>query len=164
MNEESKFWDDLKSGRFASMIQESSKGKKIAGAGEVYNIMKPVFAQEDDVESFHCLFLDSKNRLIAIEKLFTGSIASSQVYPREIIKRAIALKAAAVIFVHNHPSGDPTPSSADASLTMKIGVLLKCMDLTLHDHIIIGEGYHSMADSGFMENIKRKFMEYGDAL
>lgn len=96
-----KFWEDLKSGRFVSMVKESSKGKQLSNSQEVYNVMKPMFAENDDVEALYCIFLDAKNKIIAIEKMFSGSISSSMVYPREILKTIIKFKAISIIMVHN---------------------------------------------------------------
>ena len=75
MCEKKEFWKDLKSGKFASMVKESAGGQKIANSEEVYNIMKPMFADQDDVESFYCIFLNGKNKILAIEKMFSGSIS-----------------------------------------------------------------------------------------
>ena len=88
--------------------------------------------------------------------MFDGTINCSMVYPREIIKRVISLKATAVILVHNHLSGDPEPSTEDKKVTMKVGISLLSMDAKLHDHIIIGDRYYSMADSGIIETIKNR--------
>jgi len=118
--DKTKFWKDLKSGKFVSLVKESSKGKNVNTSEEVYNIMRPVFAETDDVEVLYCIFLNTKNKILAIEKMFSGSIASSVVYPREIIKRIIALKSTAVIMVHNHPGGDSTPSGADKNVTAQL--------------------------------------------
>jgi len=68
------FWSDLKSGRFASMLKESSKGQTVNNSQEVYYIMKPLFAENDDVEAIYCMFVDAKNHIISIEKMFSGSI------------------------------------------------------------------------------------------
>ena len=76
-----KFWADLKSGRFASMIKESSKGNMISNSQEVFNIMKPFYANQDDIEKMYCIFMDAKNKIIKIEKLFSGSITTAAVYP-----------------------------------------------------------------------------------
>ena len=103
-NETTTFWEDLRSGLIASMIKESSKGNVLANGREVSNIMKPIFARHDDVEKMYCIFLDAKNKIIAIEKMFSGSIRSSAVYPREIVKKVLELKACAIILTHNHPS------------------------------------------------------------
>ena len=154
------FWNDLKSGRFASMVRESSVGQKLNNPEETYNTMKPLFADQDDVESFWVIFLNAKNKILGIEKLFAGSITSSTVYPREIVKRILALKSAAVILVHNHPSGDTEPSNADYVITTKIGVALESISVTIHDHMIIGDGYHSMAESGKLKSIQNKITEF----
>ena len=143
MTRKEKFWQDLKSGKFVSMVKESSKGQGLANSREVHNIMKPLFSQDADVEALYCIFLDSKNRIIAIEKLFSGSISSSPVFPREIVKKVLALSATALILAHNHPSGSCDPSSEDKSITIKIGIALASIDVMLHDHMIIGNGYHN---------------------
>ena len=142
------FWLDIKSGKFASMVKDSAKGRTISNPAEAYNILKPIFAEHDDVEAIYGIFLDAKNHIIAIEKLFSGSIAGAAVYPREIVKRILDLKAAGMLLSHNHPSGDPTPSKEDKELTARIGLILHAMGVALHDHIIIGTGFHSMFDSG----------------
>lgn len=151
MNEITTFWQDLKSGRFASMVKEASKGQSVDNSREVYNIMKPMFAENDDVETIFCIFLDAKNNILSIEKMFSGSISGTSVHPREIIKRLIALKATAFVMVHNHPSGDTKPSAEDKAITYKVGIAAASIDAALHDHIIVGNGYHSMCDSGWLQ-------------
>jgi DNA repair protein RadC len=146
--EKKQFWDALKSGEFASMVKESSKGKCLLASREVYNVMKPIFAEKDDIERMYCIFVNAQNRVMAIEKIATGTITHTAIYPRELIKRIIKLRATAVILVHNHPSGDSEPSKEDETLTMKVGVAMSSIDVALHDHIIVGDGYYSMADSG----------------
>ncbi|MBT5527996.1 MAG: DNA repair protein RadC [Cytophagia bacterium] len=153
------FWDDLKSGVFASMIKESSKGNHLYSPKDVYHVMKPIFAEKDDIERMYCIFLNVKNRVLAIEKMFDGTINYSMVYPREIVKRVISLKATAVILVHNHLSGDPEPSSEDKKVTMKVGISLLSMDAKLHDHIIVGDSYYSMSDAGDIKKIKNRMRE-----
>ncbi len=91
-----------------------------------------------DREQFRILFLDKKNLLIADEVQTTGTIDHAPVYPREIMRRALELNATALILVHNHPSGDPTPSTADIQLTSQIVTLGKSLNVTVHDHLIIG--------------------------
>jgi len=88
-----------------------------------------------------------------------GTINCSMVYPREIIKRVISLKATAVILVHNHLSGDPEPSAEDKKVTIKVGISLLSVDVELHDHIIIGDSYYSMADSGIIRTVKNRLRE-----
>lgn len=92
-----------------------------------------------DTEQFRILFLDTKNVLIADEEQAKGTIDHVPVYPREVVKRALELNAASLILVHNHPSGDPTPSDADIAMTTQISVAAKALNITLHDHLIIGK-------------------------
>jgi DNA repair protein RadC len=96
-----------------------------------------------DVEQFRILFLDKKNRLIADEVQQTGTVDHTPVYPREVVKRALELSASALILLHNHPSGDPTPSAADVQMTRQIMDVLKPLGLSLHDHIVIGKDGHA---------------------
>lgn len=94
----------------------------------------------EKVEQFRTLFLDSRNRLLADEVMGTGSISHAPVYPREVVKRALELHATALILVHNHPSGDPTPSLDDVEMTHEIQSAARILGITLHDHIVIGNG------------------------
>lgn len=94
------------------------------------------------VEQCRVLFLDTKNRLIADEILARGTVNHTPVYPREVVRRALALGATALILVHNHPSGDPTPSRADIEMTAEVKAAGALFGLTLHDHLIIGNGRH----------------------
>jgi len=89
-------------------------------------------------EQFRILFLDRKNVLIADEIQHTGTVDHTPVYPREVVKRALELGASAVIMVHNHPSGDPTPARADIDMTNKVKEAGEKLGVTLHDHIVIG--------------------------
>jgi DNA repair protein RadC len=95
------------------------------------------------IEQFRILFLDKKNRLIADEVQQTGTVDHTPVYPREVIKRSLELSATALILVHNHPSGDPSPSSADVRMTREIADVAKPLGITLHDHIIVGKTGHA---------------------
>lgn len=95
------------------------------------------------IEQFRILFLDKKNRLIADEVQQTGTVDHTPVYPREVIKRALELSATALILVHNHPSGDPAPSSADIRMTKEIADVAKPLGIVLHDHIIVGKSGHA---------------------
>lgn len=90
------------------------------------------------IEQFRILFLDRKNVLIADEEQARGTVDHVPVYPREVVKRALELNASALILVHNHPSGDPTPSRADIDMTQQIERAAKAVGLTLHDHVIVG--------------------------
>lgn len=95
------------------------------------------------IEHFRVLFLDKKNRLIADEVQQTGTVDHTPVYPREVIKRALEVSATALILVHNHPSGDPSPSAADIRMTKEIADVAKPLGIVLHDHIIIGKSGHA---------------------
>lgn len=96
-----------------------------------------------DKEQFRILFLDKRNQLIADEVQQTGTVDHTPVYPREVVKRALELSATAIVLVHNHPSGDPTPSSADVQMTRQIIDVARPLGIEVHDHIIVGKEGHS---------------------
>ena len=121
--------------------------------GQVKTLNRPVMAGWDDlivycrtkmaeekVASFHVMFLDKKNRLIADEKMGSGTVDHTPVYPREVIKRALELDATALIIAHNHPSGDPQPSRADIEMTQKLNDLAGAFNIVLHDHLVVARG------------------------
>ena len=93
-----------------------------------------------ETEQFRILFLDRKNVLIADEEQARGTVDHVPVYPREVVKRALELNASALILVHNHPSGDPTPSESDISMTAQVQDAAAVLGITLHDHLIVGKG------------------------
>ena len=156
----SQFWEDLKSGKFAQMVKEESKGKEISSAAAAYHVLKPLFAENDDVEALYCIFLDGQNHILAIEKMFSGTINCATVFPREIVKRVLALKAPAILISHNHPSGDTTPSAQDRAITWKIIFSLMTIDVLLHDHLIVGNGYHSFSDEDWMHTAKDQCQKF----
>jgi DNA repair protein RadC len=92
------------------------------------------------VEQFRVLFLDSRNRLLADEAQARGTVNHTPVYPREVMKRALELQATALILVHNHPSGDPSPSTDDIAMTREVKTAATALSLVLHDHVIVGNG------------------------
>jgi DNA repair protein RadC len=92
------------------------------------------------VEQFRVLFLDNRNRLLADEAQQRGTVNHTPVYPREVAKRALELHATAIILVHNHPSGDPTPSRDDITMTQEIKAAAAALSIVLHDHVIVGNG------------------------
>ena len=100
-----------------------------------------VMAREP-IEQFRILFLDTKNRLIADEAQARGTVNHTPVYPREVVKRCLELQATALILVHNHPSGDPTPSRADLEMTQEVKAAAQVLGITVHDHLIMGNGRH----------------------
>jgi DNA repair protein RadC len=102
-------------------------------------------------EVFACLFLDARHRVLAFEALFQGSIDGASVYPRQVVKRALAHNAAALILTHNHPSGVAEPSQADRSLTLRLKEALALVDVRVLDHFIVGDGEpQSMAELGWL--------------
>lgn len=106
----------------------------------------------ETVEQVRVIFLDKKNRLIVDEVQQTGTIDYAPVYPRQVIRRALELSASALILVHNHPSGDPMPSSADVHMTRDICAAAKPMGIVVHDHIIVGKfGHASLKALGLLD-------------
>lgn len=101
--------------------------------------LNAVMAREK-IEQFRILFLDNRNRLIADEAQSRGTVNHTPVYPREVVKRALELHATALILVHNHPSGDPAPSRDDVAMTNDIVEAARVLSVTVHDHIIVGNG------------------------
>mgnify|MGYP001221550987 FL=1 len=96
-----------------------------------------------DKEQFRILFLDKRNQLIADELQQVGTVDHTPVYPREVVKRALELSATAIVLVHNHPSGDPTPSQADIQMTKSIVAIAAPLGISVHDHIIVGKNGHA---------------------
>ena len=92
------------------------------------------------IEQFRILFLDNRNRLLADEAQARGTVNHTPVYPREVVKRALELHATGLILVHNHPSGDPSPSREDVEMTRLIGQAAGALSVVLHDHVIVGNG------------------------
>lgn len=104
-----------------------------------------------ETEQFRILFLDRKNVLVADEEQAKGTVDHVPVYPREVVKRALELNASALILVHNHPSGDPTPSEADISMTQQVQDAAQVLGITLHDHLIIGKSRElSFRSAGYL--------------
>ncbi|MBM9912371.1 MULTISPECIES: RadC family protein [Stenotrophomonas] len=110
-------------------------------------------------ELFVVLFLDNRHRLIACEELFAGTINAAPVYPREVVRRALLHNAAAVILSHNHPSGDPEPSAADAQITEELHRALALVDIRLLDHFVVGEGRPvSFAERGLLPPLQARLV------
>ena len=135
-------------------LQQRLEGKKaLTNSRALFDYLNHTI-RDKNKECFVAIYLDAKNRVIADETLFTGTVTASAVYPREVVKAALAHTAAAVIFAHNHPSGDPTPSPDDMAITRKLVEACRLMGITVHEHLIIGtEGYFSFADHGHMTRI-----------
>ena len=130
---------------------EEMKGRTVfATPDAVCDYLKIHFAGRE-YESFVVLFLDAQNRLIMAEEKFRGTLTQTSVYPREIVKTALAQNAACVIFSHNHPSGVPQPSRADEALTQTLKAALALVDVRVLDHIIVGgSGTLSFAERGLL--------------
>ena len=103
-----------------------------------------------DQEHFVAVFMNSQNQIISTEVISTGSLATAAVFPREIVKRLLALEAGAIIVGHNHPSGETTPSNSDRALTKKLQRGLEAIDVSLLDHLVIGDGFYSFSDQGLL--------------
>ena len=109
-------------------------------------------------ECFKAVFLDAKNKVIDVETLFRGTLTASAVYPREVVRAAIEKNAAALIFAHNHPSGDPEPSREDMEITRQLVFACRVMGVTVHEHIIVGDNrYFSFADQGHITKMNQEF-------
>ncbi|OGL40858.1 MAG: hypothetical protein A3C43_04095 [Candidatus Schekmanbacteria bacterium RIFCSPHIGHO2_02_FULL_38_11] len=110
-------------------------------------------------ETFKVIFLNSKNRILEIQNLFEGTLNSSSVYPREVLSLAMRYSAASLIFVHNHPSGDPQPSEKDKEVTGELVAAGNIMKIRVLDHIIVGDNrYYSFADEGLIEKYNLEFL------
>ncbi len=123
-------------------LQEASDRPVIASWDKLLAYCRIAMAHEK-VEQFRLLFLDKKNRLIADELQQKGTVDHTPVYPREVIKRALELGASALILVHNHPSGDATPSKADIEMTREVQEAATKLGISVHDHIVISKSGHN---------------------
>lgn len=132
------------------LTENLQKGAVIKNSQMVKELLCSHLRNEQQ-EIFGCIFLDAQHCVINYENLFYGGLAQSAVYPRQIIKRILHHNAAAVIFAHNHPSGNTMPSDNDKQMTEKIIELLNCIEVQVLDHFIIGEGEpFSMAENGMI--------------
>ena len=128
-----------------------SAGDILSSSDAVVKHLRAYFANEVDREKLVITYLNLSNALIGTEVLFTGTLSTSAVYPREVVKRVIKYHAAAIIIAHNHPSGNPEPSQDDKAITEKIKQVCSLINVNLHDHIILyRDGYTSFADKGLL--------------
>ncbi len=116
------------------------KKQPILNSPEKLSAYLNIVLAREKVEQFRVLFLNSRNSLIADEMQGRGTVDHTPVYPREIVKRALELQATAIILVHNHPSGDPSPSAEDVAMTREIREAGRLLSVQLHDHVIVGNG------------------------
>ncbi|MBI4468566.1 MAG: DNA repair protein RadC [Acidobacteria bacterium] len=131
--------------------EKVERGKFIECARDVHDLLAHRFSGLDQ-EIFTVIYLDTKHRILGKpEELFHGTIDASSVYPREVVKRALAVRASALIAVHNHPSGEPEPSAADKVLTRDLKAACRLMEISLLDHIIVGaRRYFSFAEANLL--------------
>ena len=128
--------------------QKLAKGEAITDKHLAQQALQTLL-QSREHEVFAMLFLDNQHRILAYEELFRGTLSSASVYPREVVKRALALNAAALMLVHNHPSGYPEPSRADIEITLRLQNTLALVDIRILDHLVVGtEGVVSLAERG----------------
>ena len=131
-----------------TLAEDMHASDALASPQAVRNYLRLILRNKE-YEVFCCVFLDAQNRVIAVEELFRGTLTQTSVYPREIVKRALALNAAAVILAHNHPSGVAEPSAADHSLTRRLAETLALVDVRVLDHFIVaGASSLSFMESG----------------
>tara|TARA_B100000700_G_scaffold59109_1_gene64260 strand:- start:59224 stop:59721 length:498 start_codon:yes stop_codon:yes gene_type:complete len=127
-----------------------ARGRKITQPALAFEYLQ-VLLQDYEHEVFSAVFLDSQHRVIRFEELFRGTIDSASVYPREVVKQALASNAAAVILVHNHPSGDPEPSDTDRRITQRLQEALGLIDVRVIDHVVVAhDGCISFAERGWL--------------
>ena len=130
--------------------QRLRRGRPLTSPHTVFSHLQTLLADYEH-EVFALLMVDSKHRVLAFKELFRGTLDAASVYPREVVKLCLEHNAAAVILVHNHPSGDPEPSQADLTLTRKLQDALNLVDIRTLDHIVVGsEGCVSLAERGHL--------------
>lgn len=127
-----------------------AKGRLIDQPSNAFNYLQTLLAEYEH-EVFGVLFLDTKHRVIRFDEMFRGTLDGAGVFPREVVKTALSLNAAAVILVHNHPSGDPEPSQADRHITGRIRKALDLVEIRTLDHVVVGnDGCVSLAERGYL--------------
>ena len=117
--------------------EQVAKRTVITSSAQLQAYVRAAMAHEPR-EQFRVLFLDKRNQLIADEVMNRGTVDHAPVYPREVVRRALEVSASAIILVHNHPSGDPTPSSADIAMTKEIVEAARALKIVVHDHLVVG--------------------------
>ena len=122
--------------------------KTISNTQTVYALFS--FLQKETKEHFIALHLDTKNRILCIDRVSAGTMTSSLIHPREVFKTALLSSAASLLLIHNHPSGDPTPSREDIAITEKLKEAGEIMGIAVLDHVIIGDGYVSLKEKGYL--------------
>ena len=133
-----------------NLVQERAtiEGNFMTSPEQTFNYFRLFYAGKQEREHFALMLLDSQHRVLECTVIFSGTIDGAAIYPREIVKAALQANAAAVILAHNHPSGQPEPSSADKRITERIKNALALLDIRVLDHIIVGDSCYSFAQSG----------------
>ncbi len=139
-------------------LEKKLLGKElIQNSQDLYNYLYQTLRDKTQ-ECFSVIFLDAKNKVIDSKILFKGTLTESAVYSREVVKVALEQRAAALIFAHNHPSGDPEPSKVDVHITKRLLFACKVVGITVHEHIIIGDNrYFSFADQGHIHRMNDEY-------
>ncbi len=138
--------------RLAKMLarRRLKRGRSMENPDAVFNALQTLL-MDYEREVFGMVLLDNRHRIIEFVELFQGTINTASVYPREVVKHALAQNAAAVVLVHNHPSGDPEPSHADRQITDRLKQALSPVEIRLLDHVVVGsEGNVSFAERGYI--------------
>ena len=131
-----------------AILEEIKAGNMLSSPRAVKEYLRLTFSGKD-FESFHVLFLDVKNRLIGAREMFRGTLTHTSVYPREVVKAALACNAASIMLAHNHPSGTPDPSESDLLLTRALVQAMALVDIRILDHFVVaGHQVHSFAEHG----------------
>lgn len=124
------------------------RNERYTNPEQIFNLFS--FLKDETKEHFLAVHLDCKNRIVCIDKVSVGSLSQSIVHPREVFKAAMLSSASSIIIVHNHPSGDPTPSREDVEITRRLKEGAEILGIKLLDHIVIGERYISFCESGIL--------------
>ena len=133
-----------------NLVQEraATDGEFMTSPSQTFDYFRLFYAGKQDREHFALMLLDSQHKVLECNVIFSGTIDGAPIYPREIVKTALSANAAAVILAHNHPSGQPEPSTADKRITERIKNVLALLDIRVLDHIIVGDSCYSFAESG----------------
>jgi DNA repair protein RadC len=133
-----------------NLIQEraATENNFMTSPGQTSDYFRLFYANKQEREHFALMLLDSQHKVLSCDVIFSGTIDGASIYPREIVKAALYANAAAVILAHNHPSGQPEPSTADKRITERIKNALALVDIRVLDHIIVGDSCYSFAESG----------------
>ncbi len=139
------------------LVKKLSRKKPLNNSADLFAFLNHTM-RDKPRECFKVVFLDAKNRVLAVETLSSGTLTASSIYPREVVAAALDHRAAALIFAHNHPSGDPKPSTEDISITRQLVFACAVMGIVVHEHIVVGSNaYFSFADHGHIARMNRDY-------